>query len=211
MNYLTRFTAGMLIVLTATAAQAPAQEILEFDQTLTVSDLGEATFVIDMNFNAKQFQMWQQRYGMNPSLLRREMSKSMSQYDITDFQLEKNEMERNIKLTITASGVTSNKPGGLVELEVPKEWRLVDQDDTELKFNYLEPLDNGVSIQHHITANLPAEATDVSDPVPAEGGVNRIKYQMPVAGQSSMKLVLGGILAALGAVVALTGLVTGRS
>jgi hypothetical protein len=160
-----------------------------------------------MKFDATQFINWQQRYGMNPSLLRREVGKMLSAYDITDFQIDKNEMNREVTVTIAASGATRNMGDGLVEMDVPKEWRLINQDGPELKFNFIEPLGTGVSIQHHVTVNLPEAATDVSELFPAAGGQNRFTYRQPTGTRSSMPLVLGIVLAAMGAGVATVGFV----
>ncbi|MCA8961606.1 MAG: hypothetical protein KDC38_13875 [Planctomycetes bacterium] len=171
-----------------------AQTILQFSQTFDVDTLGNATVKLHMEFNASQFQDWQRRYGMNPSLLRREMTRALTQYEITDFQIAKNDLEREVDVTIRAEGVARYMGDGRVELDVPKEWRLVNKSDAELKFTHLEPLGNGVSIQHFITANLPKEATDVSDPVPSFGGMNRFTYQIPATERSSMALIFGVVL-----------------
>lgn len=185
---------------------------MNIEQTIDVDELGDATIVMQMKFNASQFQNWQRRYGMNPSLLKREMAKSLTPYDVTDFQLEKNEMEREVTITIKARGVTTNRGNGRTEIEVPKDWRLVDQDAHELKFNYLEPVGNGVTIQGHVTTKLPEASSDISDPVPAEGGMKRITYSMPVAaGSSSMGLIPGVLLAVVGLVLTLVGLAKGKS
>lgn len=207
--------AGVVIMamgLSAFPASTQAAEgVMDLDQTIDVNELGDATIVIRMSFNASQFQAWQQRYGMNPSLLKREMAKEMTPYDITDFKLDKNDMDREVTLTIKARGVTTYRGNGRSEIEVPKSWRLVDQDEHELKFNYLESTGNGVMVQGHITAILPVTATDISDPVPAEGGMKRITYVLPVAEASSTGLVLGIVLAAVGVVLSVLGLVKGKA
>ncbi len=208
-----RYFALTLILFAAMSAaqSAKAQTVLQFDETVNVDALGNGTFVIHMEFNAQQFQVWQQKYGTNPSLLRRDFSKMLSAYDITEFEIDKNDMERQVKLTITASGVTRNMGGGQVEMDVPKQWRLINQDGPELKFNYLESLPNGVSIQHYVTVQLAEGATDISEPFPAAGGMNRFTYQQPVASRSSMPLVLGIVLAAMGAGVTTAGFFVKRN
>ncbi len=194
------------------ASDARAEGVMNVKQSIDVNEVGDATIVMHMSFNASQFQNWQQRYGMNPSLLKREMSKELTPYDITDFKLDKNDMDRKVTITIKARGVTTYRGNGRSEIEVPKNWRLVDQDDHELKFNYLEDVGNGVTIQGDVTTTLPVTATDVSDPVPAEGGMKRITYHMPVeSGKSSMGLVPGVLLIVVGLVVSLVGLAKGKS
>ena len=202
-----RFVAPAIVLFAAMSAtqSAKAQTVLQFDETVDVDALGNGTFLIHMEFNAQQFQVWQQKYGTNPSLLRRDFSKMLSAYDITEFEIDKNDMERQVKLTITASGVTRNMGDGQVEMDVPKEWRLINQDGPELKFNYLEALGNGVSIQHYITVHLPEGATDVSEPFPAAGGTSRFTYQQPGTARSSTPFVLGIVLAAMGAGVTTAG------
>jgi len=192
-------------------AEARAEGVMNVKQSIDVNEVGDATIVMHMSFNASQFQNWQKRYGMNPSLLKREMSKELTPYDITDFKLEKNDMDRKVTITIKARGVTTNRGNGRSEIEVPKNWRLVDQDDHELKFNYLEDVGNGVSIQGDVTTTLPKSASDISDPVPAEGGMKRITYSLPVeSGKSAMGLIPGVLLIVVGLVVALVGLAKGK-
>lgn len=185
--------------LCITTPSASAEGVMNVDQTIDISPLGDATFVTRMKMNAAQFQNWQQRYGMNPSLLRREMSKTMTPYDIVGFELDKNEMDREVTITIKARGVTTNRGDGRTEIEVPKSWRLVNQSDQELKFNYIEPLGAGMTLQGHVVTNLPNGAKEVSEPAPASGGMMRVTYQMsPDDGPSSMGLILGIPMIVLG-------------
>ena len=204
--------AAIGLCLSVLTAEVRAEGVMNIKQTIDVTELGDATIVMHMSFNASQFQNWQRRYGMNPSLLKREMSKELTPYDVTDFKLDKNEMDREVTITIKARGVTTNRGNGRNEIEVPKNWRLVDQDDHELKFNYLESVGNGVSIQGDVTTTLPATASDISEPVPAEGGMKRITYQMPVkSGGSGFGLIPGIGLAVVGLIVTVLGLAKGKS
>ncbi|MEM7263161.1 MAG: hypothetical protein AAF488_14315, partial [Planctomycetota bacterium] len=73
----------VLVLCFAGGNRLQAETILQFDQTFDIDPLGDGTFVMRMQFNASQFQEWQKRYGMNPSLLRREASRTLTQYEIT--------------------------------------------------------------------------------------------------------------------------------
>ncbi|MCA8960214.1 MAG: hypothetical protein KDC38_06855 [Planctomycetes bacterium] len=186
-----------------------AAETMQFDETIRIDELGDATFAIRIRLNASQFQEWQQRYGMNPSLLRREICRDLTPYEIADFELDKNDLEREILITIAAKGVTRYLGDGHVEFDVPKEWKLVDKDGPELKFNCVEPLSDGNSIQHFITAELPPSATEVSDPVPAVGGDHRLTYDVPVRTGSSLGLLAGVPLLIVGIALTLFGFARG--
>lgn len=182
--------------------QAQAQETLHFNQTLQISEVGDGIFTIHMKFNAQQWQNWQQRYGMNPALFRRDMIRTLSQYSVSDFKLDRNEMEREVTVTLHAHGVTRYRGNGLFEAEIPKVWRLVNQQGSELKFSHLEPMGNGGNIHHHIVANFPARATAVSSPQPGEAGMNHVTYRVPVATASSLPLWSGIGLVGSGLVIA---------
>lgn len=199
----------LFVALGLTAGAARAQGTMHIEQTIDVDALGDGTFEMVMTFNASQFQTWQDRFGTNPALLRRDITRSLSQYDVTDFKLDKNELDRKVTITLNASGMTRYKGAGLFELDVPKDWRLGDKDDNVLKFTYLEPA-GAMTIQHNVTINLPENVSDVTDPHRAEGGVQRMTYTLPVKERSSMLLILGVVLLVAGLAVTAVGAVKAK-
>ena len=199
----------LLVVLALAGGTARAQETMHVEQTIDVDELGDGTFKMLMTFTASQFQAWQDRFGDNPALLRRDITLNLSQYDVTGFNLEKNELDREVTITLSASGMTRYKGDGLFELDVPKNWKLANKDKNVLKFTYLEPA-GMMTIQHHVTINLPEAASDVTDPHRAEGGMQRMTYTMPVKRDSSLMLILGIVLLVAGLAVTAVGAVKAK-
>lgn len=199
--------AVVLVAALSGLSPADAQDHLHFNQTLKISDVGDGLFTIHMKFNAQQWQMWQQRYGMNPALFRRDMIRSLSQYSIADFKLERNDMEREVTVTLHAHGVTRYRGQGIFETEIPKTWRLINQQGGELKFSYVESAGN-TTIHHHIVAYLPEQATSISTLQPGDGQANSITYRLPLSTASDLPLWSGIGLITTGLLITLLGLAT---
>jgi hypothetical protein len=191
-----------LIVLAALerSAQAapPSIETLNFDQTMQVDDAsGVATVSIKMKLTAAQFQNWQNKYGSNESLLKRDMNKVLSQYDTFDWSVNKNNMEREVVVSLKARGAVLHKGGGLFEFRVPKEWRGGERHDNVFSFNYIEPLGPGSVGQYNVKLITPANASNFREQL-SEQGEKVIHYTVPVAGSGAWMLVTGIILSLAG-------------
>lgn len=203
------FLAAAVLLGSVSAQMAQPMPV---DHDVRVDALGDAVFEIRMVFNAAQFQNWQARYGMNPSLFRRDVTRFLTPYDITDFGIEKNDMERSVVVRVGARGVAQYKGDGLFQLDVPKDWRLIDQDDSELRFTQVESVGPGASMMHNISVELPETAGDISEPESVGSGDKRISYRLPVEGRSRVLLyagvlavLSGGVLLVLGTVLSPRG------
>ncbi len=204
---LTGLLLGLLFVLAwnVQPVTAAGMEIMPIEDRVVVSDTGDAVFTISLKFNASQYQGWQQRYGTNPSLLKREMSKTLSPYDITQFKVDKNDMDRAVTVTIGARGVVTYLGDGLYQMQMPKEWRLNHKDQHELKLSFAEPMDQGLMGMHNITVTLPDRAYDVTDPMNPERGQMHVQYKMPTGGRVPWLIIAGIVVVLLGLGMMLVG------
>lgn len=202
-----RIALMLLLLLAATAAlesRASAQsnrnavETMNFDQTMEVDELGIATIAIKMTFTAAQFQNWQQKYGSNKSLLKRDMNKFISQYETFDWDVTERQMSREITVMLKAKGSVIHKGRGVTEFRIPKEWRGGQRDDNTFTFNYVEGIAPGVVGQFNVKLIAPASANNFREQL-AENGEKVIQYTLPASGKKTWMLTAGVITLLLGA------------
>lgn len=191
----------LVFLLAALAARVvTAQTLLNIDQTMNVGENGDGKCTFRMTFTAAQFQNWQAKYGQNVSLLKRDMGKTVSQYETANWRVDVNQMEREVVITFDAVGVTVYKGNGTYEFTVPKAWRGGDRNGTSFTYSYVEAL--GPSLQSHntIRLNLPATASGFKDSQ-SETGETVIAYKLPVKAARPAWLLMagtGGVVLGLG-------------
>lgn len=182
----------------AAAQNKNAVETLNLDQAMIVDDNGIATLKIKMSLTAAQFVNWQQKYGPNKSLLKRDMGKVLSMYDTYDWDVSEKAMDREITITVKARGAVINKGGGTYEFRVPKDWRGGERHDNSFTFNYVEGIGGGAVAQTNVRLTAPANAFNFREQL-SEAGEKVIQYSLPVAGKSGWMLTAGLLFAAVGA------------
>lgn len=175
-----------------------AVETMNFDQVMEVDELGEATIAIKMTFTAAQFQNWQQKYGSNKSLLKRDMNKFISQYETYDWDVTEKQMSREITVTLKAKGTVIHKGRGVTEFRIPKEWRGGERRDNTFTFNYVEGIAPGVVGQFNVKLVAPKSATNFREQL-SETGEKVIQYSVPTVGRKTWMLTAGVITCVLGA------------
>lgn len=183
---------------TVSAQNKNAVETLNLDQAMTVDDNGIATLKIKMTLTAAQFVNWQQKYGPNKSLLKRDMGKVLSMYDTYDWDVSEKQMDREITISVKARGAIVNKGGGTYEFRVPKDWRGGERHDNTFTFNYVEGIGGGAVAQTNVRLTAPDKAYNFREQL-SEAGEKVIQYSLPVAGKSGWMLTAGLIFAVLGA------------
>lgn len=182
----------------AAAQNKNAVETLNLDQAMTVDNNGIATLKIKMTLTAAQFVNWQQKYGPNKSLLKRDMGKVLSMYDTYDWDVTEKQMDREITITVKARGAIINKGGGTYEFRVPKDWRGGERHDNTFTFNYVEGIGGGAVAQTNVRLTAPADAYNFREQL-SEAGDKVIQYSLPVAGKSAWMLTAGLLFTVLGA------------
>ncbi len=200
--------AAALLIVAPRPARANAQlSTMDINQEARVDTLGNATMTYSIHFTAAQFQNWQEKYGQNKSLLKRDMNKFVSQWETYDWDVTEKEMERQVTVTFKAKGIVRYKGDGTFEVQIPKSWRGGERSGNVVHFNYIEPAGLGAVTQYAVSVVLPDQAAKVHDQL-ADDGDKLIDYSMPVGGShgwmlfTGLSAMLSGVLAVGGAMLA---------
>jgi len=113
-----------------TQEQDPTSLIQNF--TLDIDKLGNASMVLDQKMNASQWASFKQsEIYTDPSISRRNTERSMSSYDVKDFKRDVDEMNREVKLSMTVNAYAQYKGDGQWSLKLdsknPQVTKLTDK------------------------------------------------------------------------------------
>jgi len=177
MNTLRYFLALTLTLLHIALSGQEIKQKIEMD----IDSIGNATITLTMDMNAAQWQVWLQSFGNNPAALKREIQRSMPGFFLDDFNLDKNDMERNFQLSLKAYGVCKVDKSGKWYVET-------DDKDIELtdlgggKFMYVHsPTEYAGQMQQTTFVSFPKEAGDIKVDEDAFGK-KVFEFQMQGAG-----------------------------
>jgi hypothetical protein len=204
---LTLSVAALLLAAGNVCAQAAAVETLPVKMVISLDALGDAEITFEMEMSAKQWQAWKQQYGENPSLLRRDMGQFVSAYAVDDFDLDQDDMDRRMTMTIKASGVARHLGDGRYELELEPEMKTGEIIDggREVRFDYTQSNGPGSVMLMDQIVKLPDGATGVEQSTDSTG-TPVIEYQVPIdfgGGGGSIVLLVLGILLTVGGLAVL--------
>jgi len=189
----------ILLTLLCAAAALPGQDALSLQHTITADALGNGSWRIDMTLPASQFQNWQSKYGQNKSLVRRDLLKTIGQWETYDWDVQERQMDRQISISMKIKGLMRYRGNGGYEFQVPKQWRGGERSGTQFLFNFVET-GGGAIVQNNVRLNLPASAGQF-DEQRSEGGDRVLRYTAAVEGGAKRTTLWGGVgLMALGAV-----------
>jgi hypothetical protein len=201
----------VLFSLMVCMGAGPGMQTIAFDEIINVDELGDATATVNFTLTASQFANWNQKYGQNKSLLKRDMEKVFSQYDTYDWDVKIKEMERQVSVSFKAHGLVTHKADGRYEFPVPKNWKGGQISGKSIDYNFVEPMGGGSIAQFNAKVNLPSKAKDIQSAV-GESGEKIIRYDVPVGGVNWLKWSLmgvGGMVLMLGVLVMGVGLLLG--
>ena len=182
--------ASSLIIVATRVAAARELETVNVEEVLKIDALTDGVMTIKFTFTGLQFQKWQAKYGQNQSLLKRDLSKYVSQYEIYDWDVQTTQMDRVVIISCKVKGAGIHKGGGHFEFRVPKAWRGGERMGSTYVFNYVDALANGVVVQNNVKLILPDAASHFSEDH-AETGDRIIQYALPVGGTGKLTLWLG--------------------
>ena len=199
-----RYTVTLLLLFILTCVRGQGNESLKQNIDFRIDSLGNAMIQVSAKLTATQWQYWENTYGgKNISIFNRDLSRSMYQFYLYDFDYEDDKMERTFKVTFKAKGVARYQGNNTWLAEVgiknPGFSKLDDQ-------SYLVTTsmnDGGQLIQQNNTIRFPKKAANIKEDTD-EFGAATFTYELkPSAGRSPLLLILGLALLVAGIAYAL--------
>jgi hypothetical protein len=184
------------VALVPFALQAQELSTVSVDQTLTIDRIGNGVMTLKLTLDGGQFQNWQSKYGQNQSLLKRDMYRYVSQYEISGWDMQTNQMDRIVTISCKLKGAILYRGDGLFEFRVPKSWRGGERHENIFSFNYVQSAGRGVT-QTNVRLVLPSAAYNFADDK-AETGDRIIRFHLSVGGNAAWVLWVGIALLLLG-------------
>jgi hypothetical protein len=189
------------LLAASSALFAQSADSINVATTMTIDPLGDGIMKINTTLTAQQFANWQEKYGQDQGLLRRDMTNNyVGQYDTFDWDVKTDTMNRVVTVSVKAHGMVIPRGGGAFEFRVPKSWRGGERNATTYSYNYANSLGNGLIEQDNIKLVLPATASQFTEDK-SETGDPIIQYHVPVGGMSAMLLYAGAAFLVLGLLV----------
>lgn len=155
---------------------------------ITVNELGDAKIDITFRYDAQTYAVWQRKYGLNPSLLRRDLGKYLTPYEVpaNSFKVnDQNKMDREITVSLVAKGYMTCKNDDIWQTEMPKKYQKNDRVANHYTFFGASKMDDGRVMEETIQLVLPMAATDFSEDKDERGNTT-IRYKLVVAGDAGM-------------------------
>lgn len=187
-----RTPALVLILAGSVAAQ---QETLSQDATIELSERGDARMSIRFQLTARTWLEWRERFGDHPDLLWRDLKHRFPMFELYDYRLERNDVDRKADVSVKVRGASAHKAGGTYEFYFPKTWRKVSESSKEWVFSSSEIAGQNVIFQQTMKIVLPngAQGGKLQD---AGEGQMKLEYSVPTAKGPSK--TLGWLLALVG-------------
>lgn len=190
------------------AGAGPGMPTLSIGENMTIDAIGDGAIGISLTLTATQYANWNQKYGQDKSLLKRDMGKFVSQYDTYDWDIKSNDMDRTVNIGIKAHGLVSHLGNGHYEFDVPKDWKGGDRNGNTISYNFVQS-DSSMVQQFNCKVTLPPEAQDIKDDT-GEAGQRVLRYTVPVPSKTHwVVLSLGGVIALGGLGLMFIGLIVG--
>ena len=191
----------LLIAALALLTTATARGDDQMNLTITLDELGDADIEMTMTMSAQQWQRWKQMYGGNPSMLRRDMGQLVGMYDVGKIDLEQDEMQRTMTMTVEARGVADYHGDGEYTVELEDEFGRGDLSGETFTFAYNQrDEDGGMFVKQRVV--LPGAAQDIEQRTDSAGDPV-LAYTLPAAEVEpvstgpSWPLLIGGAVAFL--------------
>jgi hypothetical protein len=202
---------AMLVATTASAVMQAAHPVLAQQETpivqqdieVVVDRLGNADVSARFTLPAAQWRMWDQVYGQNQSLMKRDFEHQYSAVVLHDFKLERDEMNRTATLRMKGEANAEYRGQGQWEVELEKGLRSTRVSDTQWHFTKTSS-EGGVVLQQNFILKLPKGTKGAQEGM-NELGVPVLKYELAAGRRSPVLPVLGAVLGLLGLVAILLG------
>lgn len=170
------------------------QDEIEQDATLSLDAKGDAVMEVTFQLSANQWQRWKSNIGEHPDLLRRDLYRQFPGYDLHDFDLKRDDINRRATSTLKARGAATYKGSGRFEIEVEPQMKLVTHTEREWHFASSELAEQGVLFKQTVKYVLPAGARDARLVEPPDG-FRTLSYTVPVGGGTNPWPVVAAVSA----------------
>ena len=185
---------------------AQAADSINVATMLTIDPLGDGVMKFTTTLTAQQFANWQEKYGQDTGLLRRDMTNNyVGQYDTSDWDVKVDSMNRVVTVSVKAHGMVIPRGGGVFEFRVPKSWRGGERNGTTYSYNFANSLGSGMIEQDNVKLILPSAASHFTEDK-SETGDPIIQYRVPTGGMTAILLYAGAAFVVLGLLVVVLAL-----
>ena len=190
-------SAALPFASNASAQIQAAPTVINMNIRSTIDALGDGQVKLEMKMNAAQWAEWKQQYGSNPSLFKRDMFKMFSQYELTDFKLDQDDMNRTAVVTIHGKGMAVYQGDGVYELELGDELGSGEMVDGEFRVTYTEAQGpNTISLIDH-RIQTPKGARDLKVAT-SRTGEEVLRYELDTSGGGMPWKIISLVLALIG-------------
>ncbi len=180
------------LALCTTNAYALTQE-----GTFKIDDVGFAEISFKQTLNAQQWQQWMGVYGNSQHVLKRDLKNEFSTYHMGDFNMTRQDSNREFEVSFTAHGAAVYRGNDRWEVELEDGVRARKLSETQWLIQMTQS-NGGEIVQQDFTFELPAGVVN-SEKATGEFGDDVIRYVLPTesAGVGG-SLYGGGATAAIG-------------
>lgn len=203
---LTWLAIAWLACLLPIAAVALQQEmpVIQQDIEVAIDPLGNADISATFTLPAAQWRLWNQTYGQNEFLLKRDFEHQFSAVVLRDFKLERDEMNRTATLRMKGSASAEYRGNGVWEAELEKGARGTQVSDTVWQFSKSTG-QGGAILQQNFRVKLPDGARNAEQAV-GELGIPVLRYSLRPPQRSPWLLVAAGAIGVAGLALLALGL-----
>ncbi len=199
-----KYASTILCFFILTAVWGQGNESLKQNMHFRIDSLGNADISVSAKLTAAQWQQWESTYGgKNISLFKRDLTRSMNQFLLSEFDYKADEMERTFNVSFKAKGVARYLGNNewLAEMGMKNpDFSKLDDNSYLVTTSYSE---GGMLIQQNSTIKFPKKAVNIKEDKD-EFGMATFTYELkPVQGQSPFFLILGLLFLVLGGAYAL--------
>ncbi len=175
------------------------REKIKMEFEFKIDKVGDAVIIYRQSATASQWNILNQIYGQNPSLIRRDLQHQLSAYELYDFNFEKDDMNRTFILTFRAKGVAKYKGNGVWDINVAKDFSPKKISERNWYLTSIQTQGN-VIYEAYISINLPKGVKE-SEITNDEFGKRVLRYKVSLEKELPIYLIASGFTAALGIVL----------
>ncbi len=149
-----------LLLVLAMSAAARAQDSVTTEISNKVDERGDAQIEVQFQLSAKAWMNWKARFGDHPDMLRRDLMHQFSMFEVADYDLKTDNMNRKAVASIKARGAARYKGNGKFEIDLPGDWKKVTDTGREWHFSQTSLAGQNVMMTQINKITLPEGSRD---------------------------------------------------